>query len=534
MNRKLLSLLLCLAVFLSIPGTAFADKVIITGGTSSSDNGYINSMSVRFRSGPGTDYSVIATYNTGKSVEILDNSGTWAKVKIDGVTGYVLNDFVSENVREPVAVETPAPTSSASKGADPFATGSADAGTVTGSNYTVPEPDGSSSVSEPSGTSSGPIIVSNSKRKNPFAVTSSAATPAPAVSTPAPAQSQSQSGSTQTLTPTPTPAPTATPASSSGSTAQSSSTAGPSTGKITGDYVRFRTGPSTSYSIISSYNKGKEVVITGTANEWTACTIDGKSGYVFSQYVKADSVTAAASDTGSSGTTAAVTPTPAPTTAPAPASTVSKAGYIAGNNVRFRSGPSLDAEIIGEFYFANAVTITGKSGDWTAVAANGKTGYVFSTYVKEGTYTAASTAESASKTQGQSGSNTSQTTASGSGSAVVSYAMQFLGTRYVWGGTSPEEGFDCSGFVYYVYKHFNVTLNRVAQDQASNGTHVDASNLQPGDILCFYSSGSYIGHSGIYIGDNKFIHSGNSSTGVIITDLSGGYATRGFEARRIF
>ena len=61
----------------------------------------------------------------------------------------------------------------------------------------------------------------------------------------------------------------------------------------------------------------------------------------------------------------------------------------------------------------------------------------------------------------------------------------------------------------------------------------DQANLQPGDILCFYSGSSYIGHAGIYIGGNKFIHSSNSTTGVIISELSGYYASRGFEARRI-
>ena len=111
--------------------------------------------------------------------------------------------------------------------------------------------------------------------------------------------------------------------------------------------------------------------------------------------------------------------------------------------------------------------------------------------------------------------------------------MQYLGYRYSWGGKDPSTGFDCSGFTYYVFGHFGYSLNRIACDQAINGVHVDASNLQPGDLLCFYSSSSYIGHVGIYIGNNRFIHAANSSTGVIISELSGYYSTRGFEARRI-
>ena len=87
--------------------------------------------------------------------------------------------------------------------------------------------------------------------------------------------------------------------------------------------------------------------------------------------------------------------------------------------------------------------------------------------------------------------------------------------------------------MYYVYSQFGYTLNRVACDQALNGVHVDPANLQPGDLLCFYSGGDYIGHVGMYIGNNMFVHAANSSTGVITSELSGYYATRGFEARRI-
>jgi cell wall-associated NlpC family hydrolase len=87
--------------------------------------------------------------------------------------------------------------------------------------------------------------------------------------------------------------------------------------------------------------------------------------------------------------------------------------------------------------------------------------------------------------------------------------------------------------VYYVYQQFGYNLNRVAADQATNGIHVDSSDLQPGDLLAFYSSGSYIGHIGIYIGNNMFVHAANSSTGVIVSALEGSYASRGYEARRI-
>lgn len=118
------------------------------------------------------------------------------------------------------------------------------------------------------------------------------------------------------------------------------------------------------------------------------------------------------------------------------------------------------------------------------------------------------------------------------GMDVVSFACRFVGYPYAWAGKDPSTGFDCSGFVWYVYSQFGYDLNRVAAAQAQNGLHVDASDLRMGDILCFYTYGSNIGHSGIYIGNGRFIHAANSASGVVITDLDS-YAYRYFEARRI-
>ena len=80
-----------------------------------------------------------------------------------------------------------------------------------------------------------------------------------------------------------------------------------------------------------------------------------------------------------------------------------------------------------------------------------------------------------------------------------------------------------------MYSQFGYTLNRVACDQANNG--VSVTGLQPGDILCFYSGGSYIGHVGIYIGDGEYVHAQNEATGVIVSALSD--VTCKIEARRI-
>ena len=119
----------------------------------------------------------------------------------------------------------------------------------------------------------------------------------------------------------------------------------------------------------------------------------------------------------------------------------------------------------------------------------------------------------------------------GSGQDVADFACQFVGYSYVYGAESPEEGFDCSGLVYYVYQQFGHELSRTAAAQASNGVHVELDALEPGDVLCFYNQGSYIGHCGIYIGDGNYVHARDSASGVVISPLS--ERTCRIEARRI-
>lgn len=130
----------------------------------------------------------------------------------------------------------------------------------------------------------------------------------------------------------------------------------------------------------------------------------------------------------------------------------------------------------------------------------------------------------------QAGNDTEPDANGTTGQDVAELAQQYLGYSYVWGGESPEDGFDCSGFVYYVYQQFGYELSRTADTQSGDGSHVDADALEPGDVLCFYKGGG-IGHSGIYIGDGNYIHSQDSETGVIISPLS--ERKGGFEARRI-
>ena len=98
------------------------------------------------------------------------------------------------------------------------------------------------------------------------------------------------------------------------------------------------------------------------------------------------------------------------------------------------------------------------------------------------------------------------------GEDIVAYALQFVGNRYVYGGSSLTKGTDCSGFVMRIYEHFGYYLPRSSSSQRSAGVKVSAEELQPGDIIC------YSGHVAIYIGDGAIVHASNAKDGIKITN----------------
>jgi peptidoglycan DL-endopeptidase CwlO len=115
------------------------------------------------------------------------------------------------------------------------------------------------------------------------------------------------------------------------------------------------------------------------------------------------------------------------------------------------------------------------------------------------------------------------------GGGVVGIAMQYLGIPYQWGGESPSTGFDCSGFVYYVFSRVGVSLPRTVSAQYAVGAPVSRSALQPGDIVFFNG----LGHDGIYIGGNQFIHSPHTGDVVKISSITGYYSSGFVGARRV-
>ncbi|MFH5255839.1 C40 family peptidase [Burkholderia semiarida] len=147
-----------------------------------------------------------------------------------------------------------------------------------------------------------------------------------------------------------------------------------------------------------------------------------------------------------------------------------------------------------------------------------------------------------------SGSSLQQTSAQPSGGAksflagmagkagdVVVGALNMIGVRYRWGGNSPDSGLDCSGFVRYVFQDtLGMSLPRRAEEMSRVGEKVSMSNLKPGDLVFFNTMRRTFSHVGIYIGDNKFVHSPSTGSTVRVDDLDSGYWEKRFTgARRI-
>lgn len=124
---------------------------------------------------------------------------------------------------------------------------------------------------------------------------------------------------------------------------------------------------------------------------------------------------------------------------------------------------------------------------------------------------------------------------SSSAQEIIMSALSQTGVKYKWGGSTPESGFDCSGFVRYVFQQAaNLTLPHGARAISQLGQTVTQPELQPGDLVFFNTLRSTFSHVGIYIGNNRFIHSPATGSAISVTDMSDSYWSKRFTgARRI-
>lgn len=192
-------------------------------------------------------------------------------------------------------------------------------------------------------------------------------------------------------------------------------------------------------------------------------------------------------------------------------------GRVNASTLNVRSLPSFDAGVCRQLSQREKVVIRGTEGDFYMIENGDWNAFVAKEYIDLITYDEFLAED--------------PTPAGASG--VVDIAMQYIGTPYRYGGSSPS-GFDCSGFTSYVYRQVGVSLNRTAAGQAGNGVAVSRSELAPGDLVMFNTGGGGIGHVGIYVGSGSFIHSPYSGRTVCVESMNSGYYSSRFVcARRV-
>ncbi len=287
------------------------------------------------------------------------------------------------------------------------------------------------------------------------------------------------------------------------------------------NYVNVRSLPNTDSDIVGKIYNGavaQVLSVTGEDHDWFQIVSGNVEGYIKAEFFLYGDAAAEVID-----------------------QYVTRYANVIADRLNVREQPSTESKRIGYIDNGERVQLLENQGEWLRVQyTDGKEGYVSAQYVtisEEFVY--GKTLEEEAKEQeerkileerenvteqevaedvtivvtepvGTYSSNAELR------SSIVNYAMQFLGNRYVHGGSSLVTGTDCSGFTSLIYKEFGYSLSRTPSGQlSSNGRSIDYSQIQPGDIIC-YGKGGKCTHVALYIGNGQIIHSANSRKGVVI------------------
>lgn len=253
--------------------------------------------------------------------------------------------------------------------------------------------------------------------------------------------------------------------------------------QIQGTKVNVRTSPNISSDIVIKLSNTR-VTVVDRSSSWYKISFSGKTGWVYSSYMKVLTIK----------------------------------GHINANGVNFRQSASTSGKIIDSLSKGTSIEVLDTLSGWHKVKVDSKIGYIADRFVATaGTMVKPSRSTTSKQPEDVNDSNDPVA------KKVIAYAKQLAGVPYVFGGSSPS-GFDCSGFIGYVFNNFGIKLNRSAAGMYSNGKKVAKNSLKAGDLLFFDASSrkasGEIDHAGIYLGNDQFIHASSSNGKVKIQRLS--------------
>ena len=284
------------------------------------------------------------------------------------------------------------------------------------------------------------------------------------------------------------------------------------------DYVNVRDIPSEDGEVLGKLYDKSVGEFVAKKDGWYQITSGNVTGWVKAEYVvTGDAAVALAKEVGN------------------------RIATVTTTTLKVREEPSKDAAVLGLVPIEDELSVLDENDDWIKVSIEEGEGYVSTEFVslstefvkaeskaeeearlqkeeneREAAQSAAAKATSKSSSSSSS-SSSSAAVSSGGGAAsgVASYACQFVGNPYVYGGSSLTNGTDCSGFVMSVYANYGVGLPHSSGALRSVGSDVGGlANAQPGDIVC------YSGHVGIYIGGGNIVHASTAATGIKISNAS--------------
>ena len=264
--------------------------------------------------------------------------------------------------------------------------------------------------------------------------------------------------------------------------------------------VNVRQGAGLNTDVLTTLHNGKNVKVIGKQGQWYKVQVDGITGYIYQEYISINKTVN--KDTHTSSLTNKTINNYASSLI---SKTVNKDASNSTNKITNKdTNNSINKTVNKDTSNSASKTINKDTSNSTNKITNKDTN------------------NSTNKTINKDTSSSTGVTAQ----QVLAYAYQFEGYPYVWGGSNPSTGFDCSGFVQYVYAHFGINLPRTTFEQVNCGTPVSLNNIKPGDLVFEFGSSEGPNHVGIYIGNGQMIDAAGVGQGVTISKLYSVVAVR--------